>query len=408
MVIHRARAVLDCHYRNCCNSTFETRSTSILRTKSMSFSNDSVGIDEHRSWKNNATSSNNNSLTAVIMDPLGMALKLTSCSVIGTLSIIGNILVIFVVFRVARMKTTTFYLIVNMSFSDILFTLISMPPFMLAVLGHGLMFGGKAGTFICKFVNPSAFGLMASSVLTMTAIALDRFLAIKHPLQAMMGIRMLKGIIFSIWASSLIVSLPLVFSYELKKYESFFYCDEEWSSSATENKLASRVYTIVLFIIIYCIPFSSMAILYYNLAHHLWCKKIPSNFHPIQRYLIICRRRVIRMLVAVLFCFIVCWLPLQAVNFSAYFQEGIAISPNVIFAVELLIRANGAINPFLYLIFSRTFRQAAVKAFRSCFKQHECASSQNNRRKASSLLTMVASNTRMGSFKALRKQETTI
>ncbi|XP_031549484.1 substance-P receptor-like [Actinia tenebrosa] len=372
-------------------------------------SNDSVGIDEHRFSESNGTSSSNNSLTAVVMDPLAVALKLTSCSIIGTLSIIGNILVIFVVFRVARMKTTTFYLIVNMSFSDILFTLISMPPFMLAVLGHGLVFGGKAGTFICKFVNPSSFGLMASSVLTMTAIALDRFLAIKHPLQAMMGTRMLKGIIISIWAASLIVSLPLVFSYELKEEKNFYYCEEKWSSSDTDNNLASRVYTIVLFIIIYCVPFLSMAILYYSLAHHLWCKKIPNNFHPIQRYLIICRRRVVRMLVAVLFCFIVCWLPLQVVTFSAYFQEDIQISPNVIFAVEMLIRANGAINPFLYLIFSRTFRQAAIKAFRFCFKRHEFASSQNdNKRKASSFLTIVANNNRMGSLKAVKKQETPI
>jgi hypothetical protein len=341
------------------------------------------------------------------MEPLPMALKMTSCSVIGTLSIVGNILVIFVVFRVARMKTTTFYLIVNMSISDILFTLISMPPFMLAVLGHGLMVGGNAGRFICKFVNPASFGLMASSVLTMTAIALDRFFAITRPLQAMMGMRMLKGIIFSVWTTSLLVSLPMVVSYELGEEGGFYYCYENWSSSIMENEFASRIYTIILFTIIYLIPFLSMAILYYKVARHLWFKKIPSHFHPIQRYLLISRRRVVRMLVAVLACFIVCWLPLQVITFSTYFQESIILSHDVVFTVEFLIRANGAINPFLYITFSRTFRKAAIKAFPVCFKRHEILSFQRNtRREASSMLTMVPSNSRMGSLKATRRQET--
>ena len=297
-----------------------------------------------------------------------IALKITSCSVVGVLSLVGNILVIVVVFRVARMKTTTFYLIVNMCIIDILFTLVAMPVFMLQIVDTGLNIGGSVGTFLCKFINPCAFGLMASSVLTMTAIALDRYLAVKRPLQVVMEMKMLKGILISIWTLSfLAVSLPMTFAYKLRQENGTYYCLESWTESTTDNDAISRIYTIILFIIMYLIPFTTMGGLYIVVAHHLWCRPTPGPFHPVRRYLTISRRKVVRMLVAVWICFVVCWLPLQVITLLVFFHDD-DIPSGVYFAAEFLTRANGAINPFLYVIFSRVFRKATVKALPMCFK----------------------------------------
>ncbi|XP_031559983.1 QRFP-like peptide receptor [Actinia tenebrosa] len=307
----------------------------------------------------------NNSYVGVLsndISQLNRGLKITLCSVVGVAGLLGNLLVILAVCRVPRMKTTTFYLIVNMSVSDILFTFISMPPFILGIAGYGLLVGGTLGSFLCKFVNFSVFSLMASSVLTMTAIAFDRFFAITKPMKDIINMVVLQRVVIAIWLISFVTSSPLIYSFQLGQDNIGCFCYEEWSPIFDEET-GSRIYTLFDFIVIYMVPFLTIAVLYSLIARHLWFgKSSSSNGRQTQINLLRSRRKVVIMLITVIFFFIICWLPLQILTLLAYFSE-IQDNREVLFMGEFLIRTNAAINPLLYLIFSSTFRQAVKETF---------------------------------------------
>lgn len=310
--------------------------------------------------------------------------KLLMCVMVAVVSLVGNIIVMFVVFTTKKMQTNTYFLIVNMSFSDLLYTVIAIPPLVTGILGHPFSVHGHLGTFICKFMNAMGFGLIASSVLTLAAIAYDRFFAIVFPLRKLKIQTYLKWIIVSIWICSTLVMSPMLYAMRLYEDNNSSYCYEDWSPYF-DTARASQTYTVALFIVIYLIPFITMLILYSLISHFLWFRKIPgSGNETTRRRVMASRRKVIRMLITIVLCFIFCWLPLQIVTFSVYFGN-VELPYDFFFVSEFLIRANGAINPMIYAAFNENFR--------SGFKRFLCckASSNNQSAARTNLLSVTSS-----------------
>ena len=302
-------------------------------------------------------------------------IKLLMCATVAVVSLVGNIMVVFVVFTTKKMHTNTYLLIVNMSFSDLLYTVIAIPPLVTGILGHPFSVHGHLGTFICKFMNAMAFGLIASSVLTLAAIAYDRFFAIVFPLRKLKIQSCLKRIIVFIWICSTLVMSPMLYAMRLYEDNNTAYCYEDWSPYFDTHK-ASQTYTVALFIVIYLIPFITMSILYSLISHFLWFRKIPGNGNEnTKRRIIASRRKVIRMLMTIVLCFILCWLPLQIVTFSVYFSN-VELPYDFFFVSEFLIRANGAINPIIYAAFNENFR-SGFKRFLCCTANSQSAARTN-------------------------------
>ena len=99
----------------------------------------------------------------------------------------------------------------------------------------------------------------------------------------------------------------------------FFYCYEDWSPYFDTDD-ASKAYTIASFIVIYMVPFTTTIIFYSLISHYLWLRKIPGNGNKSsKRRVTASRRKIILMLITIVFCFIVCWLTVQIVIFSLFF-----------------------------------------------------------------------------------------
>ena len=293
--------------------------------------------------------------------------KVVMAVLVAVVSLVGNTIVIFVVFTTKKLQTNIYFLIVNMSISDLLYTVVAIQPFIAGILGHPFPFRGNWGTFICKFVNAMAFGMIASSVLTLAAISYDRFFAIVFPLKNLKNQTYLKWTIVSIWFCSAVVMAPMLYAMRLHEDANTSYCYEDWSPYF-DTDTASKTYTVALFIVIYLIPFETMLILYSLISHFLWFRKIPGICDEITRQRIMSgRRKVVRMLITIVLCFIICWLPLQISTFSVYFSDT-EFPAEFFFASEFLIRANGAINPMIYVVFNESFRRG--------FKRVLCCSSK--------------------------------
>eukprot|EP00079_Xenopus_tropicalis_P033276 XP_017947047.1 PREDICTED: adenosine receptor A3-like [Xenopus tropicalis] len=96
-------------------------------------------------------------------------------TVIGISAVLGNILVIWAVRLNPSLQNTTFYFIVSLALADLAVGFLVMP--LAIVLSLGMHFHFHACLFICCLI----IILTNASILSLLAIAVDRYLRIKIP-----------------------------------------------------------------------------------------------------------------------------------------------------------------------------------------------------------------------------------
>ena len=258
------------------------------------------------------------------------------------------------------MRTVTNYLIVNMAVADLLITTFSMPLYIkLLVAGHMNWSNGIFSDILCKIIPFTQLLSIASSVLTLTAIAVDRFLAIMYPLKRYVTFQISYGIMAVVWIVGIAVNSPILYARKVIMHMGEFFCLEIWTPAFTEE--ASKHFTIVIFIVFYLIPLLTMTVLYSFAVHKLWMRKIPGN--PSLANQLRARKskkKVFKMLMTVVILFAMCWLPEYISQFIYFFdKENFPCGPPAVlsFMGYFLGHANSAINPTIYVIFNSNFRK---------------------------------------------------
>lgn len=97
--------------------------------------------------------------------------------VIAVLSISGNVLVCWAVAINSTLKNATNYFLVSLAVADILVGCLAIPFAIVISLGLPLDFYG------CLFMACFVLVLTQSSIFSLLAIAIDRYLAVKIPLR---------------------------------------------------------------------------------------------------------------------------------------------------------------------------------------------------------------------------------
>jgi neuropeptide Y receptor len=114
--------------------------------------------------------------------------------VIFLLGLFGNILVCYIVYSNKAMQTVTNLFITNLALSDILLCVLCVPFTPLyTFLGKWIF-----GSLTCHLVGYAQATSVYISTLTLTAIAIDRFFVILHPLRQRMK---LHTCLLILWAS---------------------------------------------------------------------------------------------------------------------------------------------------------------------------------------------------------------
>lgn len=280
-------------------------------------------------------------------------------------SLIGNVLVICVVVMNRQMRTITNYLIVNMAVADLLITVVSMPVTVKAnVTGRGIEWSdGVLYDILCKIIPFSQSLSIASSVLSLTVIAVDRFLAVMYPLKRYMTFHISYGAMALVWIVGIAVNSPTLYAQKVVMFKeegrASWGCIEEWEPAFTEE--TSKDFTIVLFVIFYVVPLVTMSVLYSFVIHKLWVRKVPGNqTAENERRSQKSKKKVLKMLLAVVILFALCWLPVYVTQFIWFFgQKDFPCGPpgTLVFMGYFLGHANSAINPAIYAIFNSNFRK---------------------------------------------------
>ena len=266
-----------------------------------------------------------------------------------TVSLVGNILLIYIVWKKPDARSLTSFMFVNMAVADLLVTLVVIPYTVSDLYTGGVWpMSGLIGEITCKTVLYVAFFTISTSILCLMFMAVDRFYAVVYPLQRLLWFRRPKVLTPIVWLLPMaLMSIVPVFIV-LYPDSSNYYCAADYEALGGDNSSGIRGVYIYFFVINYLFPVSIIFILYTITAHKLWFHTVPGDYltqNSHQQQLI--KKKVVRMLIIVFTTFALCWLPGQV--FQLYYAITIQDKPIVSLACYWFGYNNSAINPWLYI-----------------------------------------------------------
>lgn len=306
-------------------------------------------------------------------------LRASSVLLVFTISLIGNIFVLYVVKRNTKLHTVTHFLIVNLAGADLLITFVNMTVlFKTEVVGNDEAFGGIGGDVYCVGLIVVLNVSVSCSIFNLTVIAVERFCSIMFPFKRVFTLKLAKAVMVGIWVASFSITIPFFFHIKVKDYygDGVFYCVEDWSPLDTVT--ASQVFQIVFFTLLYACPLLFILVLYLSIGVHLWKRQAQREISSLG-YSSVRKRmtvQVTKMLVASVVAFALCWLPQHVTLFINYFMLDRCPPEFLWFGGTLLAYANSAMNPIIYVTFHSEYRKQCKLILTRC--HHLCTRLSEN------------------------------
>lgn len=281
-------------------------------------------------------------------------------------SLFGNCLVITIVLKTTKMKTTVNYFITNMAISDLLVPVLAVPvKIAQAFSGNAWLIGGEFGEFSCKLVPFCVDVSTAVSIQSLVIIALDRYFAVVYPLRKhFLNRRRCLLTMGLTWLLAAFFHSPYFYTFRLFPSGDQLYCRPTWKPAFSDSLKAEERYYFVLFTVLYAAPLLTTCILYAFIAFDL-IRKNPNQSHQgnsSNRRRANENRSVICMMVTVVLVFTVCYTP-GHICLLLYYNALQSLGCNIEVAFKFsmfMVHVNGALNPVIYFVFSRKY-SIAVK-----------------------------------------------
>ena len=301
--------------------------------------------------------------------PLDLKIGLTSAYVVIFLvALFGNSVGFYVVVikKESSSRSVTNLFIGNMAVADLLLTITIMPFSVAYLYRDTLWIGGTLGSITCKALFYVMPVFISASVFTMMLISFDRFYAVFYPLKEKF-FQKPKVLSAIIWISSFGLMTPNVLMFQTTEEQpGVYYCLEKWpwappnDTDLTETYKVLKSFHICLFVVLYALPLSVTLFIYFLICRKLWLGKIPGNVTDskiaAENRL---KRKVTCLLVITCVVFAVCWFPVYVNHYFWYVRPD--QSHKLPLRVQMLFiwiaHANSALNPCLYILLNKKFRQ---------------------------------------------------
>ncbi|XP_060782299.1 substance-K receptor isoform X2 [Neoarius graeffei] len=292
-----------------------------------------------------------------------VALWALAYSLVVLVSVVGNVTVIWIILAHRRMRTVTNYFIVNLAFSDASMATFNTVFNFVYALHNDWYFG----LGYCKFQNFIPITAVFSSIYSMAAIAVDRYMAIIHPLRSRLSSTTTRVVIGVIWAVAFSLAFPQCFYSSTKVYSHRTVCMVEWPDDyGGKHQLT---YQIAVIILIYLLPLLVMLVTYSMVGQRLWGSTIPGEASDHYQNQIQAKRKVVKMMIVVVTTFAICWLPYHIYFILGSFKKDIYNQhyiQQVYLAIFWLAMSSTMYNPIIYCCLNQRFRSGFRHAFRWC------------------------------------------
>ena len=303
--------------------------------------------------------------------------KITAISVVMVISFVGNILIICVTRRTRCLRKIAYSFVVNMAIADLLTTIINMPESLtVEIRNTNQWLPGDVGVVLCKLLPFCQQVCAFCSILSLLAIALDRYFAICLPLKRIMSERLSKVIIVFTWLIPIISSAPMFVANNVVEDEGAIFCVEEWPDPFDSDK-APTDYTIILFVLFYLLPLIVISSLYSCAVFRIWRRKAPGNRSKMTNQVFSrSRQKALKMFITTVVCFALCWLPYHVAFFLMSYNKTFTkcgLPVDIYFISPFFTHAISAFNPCIYMIFNKDYRTGSKRLLASCCCKHSSA-----------------------------------
>ncbi|XP_071496161.1 uncharacterized protein [Diadema antillarum] len=290
----------------------------------------------------------------------------------------GNAMVIGVVWSHRSMRTPTNFYIVSLAVSDLLVITFVMP---LKLVEYGADIDYSIfNTVLCSFTAFVMPAFIFTSIWTLVAISVDRYLVIIHPLKARSFNTRSRALrtIGIIWFAPFVLLSPYFYPYQTLRY--YFHsnmgtirrlvCTDRFSDF---GKVFGICYNLFLFGILFVIPVFLLGFSCGSIAKRLMSltedeKMLKNSVRKEEAS----RRKVAKMVLVVVLCFFLCWCPFFIVSVTANFSH-LLHKRNYMFSlllIHLLAFANSFMNPVIYALMSQAFRSGFWEILTICCPQY--------------------------------------
>ncbi|XP_033750910.1 neuropeptide receptor 15-like [Pecten maximus] len=281
--------------------------------------------------------------------------------IIETFGIVGNSLVVIVVLLDRKMRhSVTNIFIMNLAVSDWMILVFGIPEIVQVMLNRGWVLG----PVLCKFNRFILVVSLYASILSLVSVCIERFVAIVHPIKAQILCNRRKNAIavMLVWIISIACGLPTAMYNQVIPPG---YCQIVFPNHIRDI----QIFKFTEFALFYFVPVCIQTALYAVIGKSLYAStdELSTKFHMRKENncktdraaeTIKARKGVVKMLVASVMVYIVCYAAPQVLTFYNMFADRpFHMSWSFAVFTTVVANINSAANPVLYSIFSQNFRR---------------------------------------------------
>ncbi len=296
---------------------------------------------------------------------------------IGVLSIVGNGVVLIIIFRHHHLQTVTNVLIASLALADLLVGVLGVPVVIVA------LFGLPANFYGCLLLNCVIITLTHISIFTLLSVAIEQGVAVRHPFFYQQHFSVRSAIMVAVvdWLLGILTGLIPVFRWNNGWNPDnicAFMLIMDLQHIVYFDYVSFILVPLVIMFAIYCYIFmvvkkQANQIAALQVSNHHGDSLTIENSTPstTQGHNIRHEMKAAKKFSLVIGMFALCWLPLVLMN-MVFLPTGLRCFPCIIIAV-CLSHANSAINPFLYAYGNSALRAAMKKTILCKWTQIEDA-----------------------------------
>ncbi|XP_040286898.1 opsin-5-like [Bufo bufo] len=281
---------------------------------------------------------------------------------VAILTVVGNVAVLATAVKCFSHLKSADLLSVNLAVTD-LGMAVSMYPLAIASAWNHAWIGGDPS---CLYYALMGFFFGVASMMTLTAMAVIRYLVTSTTTtnRNMIKKKTIYIVIMGIWLYALLWAIfPLVGWGHYGPEPFGISCTIAWAEF--QNSISGFSFILSMFILCTITPATTIISCYTTIA---W--KLHKAYQEIQNYdkmpnAAKVEKKLTLMAVLVSFGFLASWSPYAIVSFWSMFRSSESIPPIIALLPCLFAKSSTAFNPFIYYMFSKTFRQK-VKQLKCC------------------------------------------